>query len=63
MIIKDEIGEQVKYSLKAAKLAQSNASLGGYSSSASMLSLTYTQYTLFYLRVGESNKKLRFCVP
>ncbi|CAH8290493.1 unnamed protein product [Eruca vesicaria subsp. sativa] len=35
MIIKDEIGEQVKYSLKAAKLAQSNASLGGYSSSAS----------------------------
>ncbi|KAJ0234110.1 GPI transamidase component PIG-S-like protein [Hirschfeldia incana] len=35
MIIKDEIGEQVKYSLKAAKLAQYNASLGGYSSSAS----------------------------
>lgn len=30
---------QVKYSLKAAKLAQSNASLGGYSSSASMLHL------------------------
>ncbi|CAN8269564.1 unnamed protein product [Cochlearia groenlandica] len=35
MIIKDEIGEQVKYSLQAAKCAQSNASLGGYSSSAS----------------------------
>ncbi|ESQ49314.1 hypothetical protein EUTSA_v10020331mg [Eutrema salsugineum] len=35
MIIKDEIGEQVKYSMKAAKLAQSNASTGGYSSSAS----------------------------
>ncbi|XP_010547097.1 PREDICTED: GPI transamidase component PIG-S [Tarenaya hassleriana] len=35
MIIKDEIGEQVKFSLKAAKMAQSNASLGAYGSSAS----------------------------
>ncbi|KAK6238866.1 hypothetical protein QUC31_004335 [Theobroma cacao] len=30
MIIMDEIGKQVKYSLEAAKLAQSNASIGGY---------------------------------
>ncbi|KAL6208960.1 hypothetical protein ACLB2K_019903 [Fragaria x ananassa] len=34
MIIKDEIGKQVKYSLEAAKLAQTNASLGIYDASA-----------------------------
>lgn len=34
MIIKDEIGKQVKYSLEAAKLAQTNASLGVYDASA-----------------------------
>ncbi|XP_050363841.1 uncharacterized protein LOC126782608 [Argentina anserina] len=34
MIIKDEIGKQVKYSLEAAKLAQSNASVGVYDASA-----------------------------
>ncbi|KAM1122277.1 hypothetical protein TB2_003727 [Malus domestica] len=34
MIIKDEIGKQVKYSLEAAKLAQTNASRGVYDASA-----------------------------
>ncbi|XVF81211.1 hypothetical protein PTKIN_Ptkin15bG0137900 [Pterospermum kingtungense] len=34
MIIMDEIGKQVKFSLEAAKLAQSNASSGVYESSA-----------------------------
>ncbi|ONH92854.1 hypothetical protein PRUPE_8G200200 [Prunus persica] len=34
MIIMDEIGKQVKYSLEAAKLAQSNASHGIYNASA-----------------------------
>ncbi|CAL2280180.1 unnamed protein product [Prunus armeniaca] len=34
MIIMDEIGKQVKYSLEAAKLAQTNASLGVYNASA-----------------------------
>ncbi|KAL7584806.1 hypothetical protein Lser_V15G41950 [Lactuca serriola] len=34
MIIKDEIGKQVKFSLEAAKLAQSNASQGIYDASA-----------------------------
>ncbi|XP_058206730.1 uncharacterized protein LOC131320148 [Rhododendron vialii] len=34
MIIKDEIGKQVKFSLEAANLAQSNASLGIYEASA-----------------------------
>ncbi|OMO86872.1 Phosphatidylinositol-glycan biosynthesis class S protein [Corchorus capsularis] len=34
MIIKDEIGKQVKFSLEAARLAQSNASNGVYESSA-----------------------------
>ncbi|KAL7124540.1 hypothetical protein ABFS83_14G054900 [Erythranthe nasuta] len=34
MIIKDEIGKQVKYSLKAAKLAVSNVSYGMYDTSA-----------------------------
>lgn len=34
MIIMDEIGKQVEYSLHAAKLAQSNASLGVYDDSA-----------------------------
>ncbi|KAL8139122.1 hypothetical protein V2J09_005123 [Rumex salicifolius] len=34
MIIMDEIGKQVKFSLQAAKLAQSNASHGIYSASA-----------------------------
>ncbi|XP_028765254.1 GPI transamidase component PIG-S isoform X1 [Neltuma alba] len=34
MIIKDEIGKQVKFSLEAAKLAQSNASVGIYDASA-----------------------------
>ncbi|KAB2602137.1 GPI transamidase component PIG-S-like [Pyrus ussuriensis x Pyrus communis] len=34
MIIKDEIGKQVKYSLEAAKLAQTNASCGVYNASA-----------------------------
>ncbi|KAL6978805.1 hypothetical protein U1Q18_020472 [Sarracenia purpurea var. burkii] len=34
MIIMDEIGKQVKFSLKAANLAQSNASLGIYDASA-----------------------------
>ncbi|PON36031.1 Phosphatidylinositol-glycan biosynthesis class S protein [Parasponia andersonii] len=34
MIIMDEIGKQVEYSLEAAKLAQNNASLGVYDSSA-----------------------------
>ncbi|XVE78108.1 hypothetical protein DITRI_Ditri13aG0117500 [Diplodiscus trichospermus] len=34
MIIMDEIGKQVKFSLEAAKLAQSNASRGVYESSA-----------------------------
>lgn len=34
MIIMDEIGKQVKYSLEAANLAQSNASLGLYDASA-----------------------------
>ncbi|XP_038703983.1 GPI transamidase component PIG-S [Tripterygium wilfordii] len=34
MIIMDEIGKQVKFSLEAAKLAQSNASLGVYDASA-----------------------------
>ncbi|XP_044500940.1 GPI transamidase component PIG-S [Mangifera indica] len=34
MIIMDEIGKQVKFSLEAAKLAQNNASLGVYEASA-----------------------------
>ncbi|KAI4356378.1 hypothetical protein L6164_000405 [Bauhinia variegata] len=34
MIIMDEIGKQVKFSLEAAKLAQSNASVGVYDTSA-----------------------------
>ncbi|KAK1437375.1 hypothetical protein QVD17_03166 [Tagetes erecta] len=34
MIIKDEIGKQVKFSLEAAKLAQNNASQGIYDASA-----------------------------
>ncbi|GAV70714.1 PIG-S domain-containing protein [Cephalotus follicularis] len=34
MIIKDEIGKQVKFSLEAAKFAQSNASFGDYDCSA-----------------------------
>ncbi|XP_019450086.1 PREDICTED: GPI transamidase component PIG-S [Lupinus angustifolius] len=34
MIIKDEIGKQVKFSLEAAKFAQSNVSIGMYGASA-----------------------------
>ncbi|CAI0561102.1 unnamed protein product [Linum tenue] len=34
MIIKDEIGKQVKFSLEAAQLAQTNASVGLYEASA-----------------------------
>ncbi|XP_054780716.1 uncharacterized protein LOC129288227 [Prosopis cineraria] len=34
MIIKDEIGKQVKFSLEAAKLAQNNASVGIYDAAA-----------------------------
>ncbi|XP_022727532.1 GPI transamidase component PIG-S-like isoform X2 [Durio zibethinus] len=44
MIIMDEIGKQVKFSLEAAKLAQSNASNGVYESSADYPS---KQFTLF----------------
>ncbi|KAH7576373.1 hypothetical protein JRO89_XS01G0046900 [Xanthoceras sorbifolium] len=41
MIIMDEIGKQVKFSIEAAKLAQSNASKGVYESAAAVLPASF----------------------